>query len=97
MTKHPDSTKGGVSGRSPDRWSAWLDENGTTTGRPVNHHATALARCCGLEMTLRGPVIVTGIGPEDGTAALLTAEQITAIRNKITARSDGGSGSGANA
>ncbi|MEU6721312.1 DUF3846 domain-containing protein [Nonomuraea sp. NPDC046802] len=73
------------------RGSAWLDENGIIVGRPVNQHATALARCCGLGVTLRGPVVVTGAGPEDGTTAPLTAEQVTAIRNKVTIGLDGGS------
>jgi hypothetical protein len=36
------------------RWEAWLDEDGTTAGKPVNQAATLVARSFGFEFSLLG-------------------------------------------
>ena len=65
------------------RWDLWLDEDGITTGRPVNSRATALANLYGISWTLRGTVVITGADREAGIAAPLTTEQIGIMRARI--------------
>jgi hypothetical protein len=65
------------------RLDAWVDENGMTTGRPINALAAELVHSFGSAANLRGPVMLTGADRETGTAASLTGEQITMIKSRL--------------
>ena len=58
----------GVSARSvecvdiTDERAAWLDEDGSATGRPVNRAATRIAHAYGAPFTFHGPVVILGYG-----------------------------------
>jgi Domain of unknown function (DUF3846) len=67
------------------RWDIWLDEDGRTTGQPMNTFATSLADQHGIFAPLHGTVVVTGADRESGHAAPLTPEQITTIPQCIAA------------
>ena len=51
----------------------------------MNSFATSLASQYGTFVSLRGTVLVTGADRESGYAATLTPEQITTIRQRLTA------------
>ena len=62
---------------------AWIDEDGMTTGRPINTFATELLCSFGSAHSLRGPVVMTGVDRKTGTTESLTSEQITVIRSRL--------------
>jgi hypothetical protein len=64
-----------------DRWEAWLDEDGTSTGKPVNQAATRLAQSFGWQFSLAGPVVIVGLDQDTGPAAL-SPGQVDAILEK---------------
>jgi hypothetical protein len=66
------------------RWEAWLDEDGTTAGKPANQAATLIARSLGFEFTLCGTAVITGFDDTAGPTALSPA-QADAILGKIGA------------
>jgi hypothetical protein len=45
-----------------DDCDAWLDEDGSATGRPVNRAATRIAHAYGAPFTFHGPVVILGYG-----------------------------------
>lgn len=68
------------------RWEAWLDENGSAAGKPVNEAATRIARDYGTECTLLGTVVITGLD-HAGEPAGLSPAQAGIVLGKITAPS----------
>jgi hypothetical protein len=66
------------------RWEAWLDEDGSATGNPVNQAATLLARSYGWQFSLLGPVVIVGLGKDADSPAELSQAQIDAIRRKAS-------------
>jgi Domain of unknown function (DUF3846) len=66
------------------RWEAWLDEDGSAAGKPVNQAATLLARSCGWQLSLLGTVVVVGLDKDADSPAELSQAQADAIRKKAT-------------
>ncbi|MGH3404291.1 MAG: DUF3846 domain-containing protein [Streptosporangiaceae bacterium] len=64
------------------RWEAWLDEGGTSTGKPANQAATRLAQSFGWQFSLAGPAVIVGLDQDTGPAAL-SPGQVDAILEKI--------------
>jgi hypothetical protein len=52
-----------------DRWEAWLDEDGTAAGKPVNQAATLLARSFGFRFSLSGIVVIAGLDKQSDVPA----------------------------
>jgi hypothetical protein len=69
----------------PNRWEAWLDEDGVAAGKPVNRATTFLARSFGWQCSLCGPVVVTGLDKNKAPAEL-PAGQASVILVKIKAQ-----------
>ena len=69
------------------RWEAWLDENGTAAGKPVNQAATVVARSFGFEFSFLGPVVITGVDKDTAGPAALSPTQAGAILEVIRAPS----------
>jgi Domain of unknown function (DUF3846) len=67
------------------RWEAWLDEDGTAAGKPVNHAATLVAQSFGFEFSLRGPVVIVGLDKDTAEPAALSPAQAGAILEVIRA------------
>jgi hypothetical protein len=68
------------------RWEAWLDENGTAAGKPVNQAATLVAWSFGWQFSLRGTVVIVGLDKTGDTPSALSPDQVDAILKKITTR-----------
>lgn len=68
------------------RWEAWLDENGSAAGKPVNEAATRIAHGYGAEYALLGTVVITGLD-HAGEPAGLSPAQAGIILRKIAASS----------
>jgi hypothetical protein len=68
------------------RWEAWLDENGSAAGKPVNEAATFIARAYGAEYALLGTVVITGLD-HTGEPAGLSPAQAGLILGKTRAPS----------
>ena len=69
-----------------DRWEAWLDENGTAAGKPVNQAATLLAHAFGAEFSLYGTVVIVGLDKDtDAPAALFPAQAAAIFRRSGSA------------
>lgn len=68
------------------RWEAWLDENGSAAGKPVNEAATRIAHAYGAEYALIGTVVITGLD-DTGEPAGLSPAQAGIILGRIRARS----------
>jgi hypothetical protein len=66
------------------RWEAWLDENGSAAGKPVNEAATRIARGYGTEYAILGTVVITGLD-HAGEPAGLSPAQAGIILGKIEA------------
>jgi hypothetical protein len=69
------------------RWEAWLDEDGTAAGRPVNQAATLVARSSGFEFSFLGPVVIVAVDMDTSEPAALSPAQAGAILEKIRALS----------
>jgi hypothetical protein len=69
------------------RWDAWLDEDGATAGKPVNHAATVVARSFRFEFSFLGPVVIVGVDKDTAEPAALSPAQAEAIIEKIRAPS----------
>jgi hypothetical protein len=65
------------------RWEAWLDEDGTAAGKPVNQAATLVARSFGFEFSLLGPVVIVGVDKDTAEPAALSPAQARAILEMI--------------
>jgi len=65
--------------RVTDRWEAWLDEDGTAAGKPVNQAAMLLARSFGWQLSLCGAVVVIGLDKDTADPAALSPAQAAAI------------------
>jgi hypothetical protein len=61
-----------------DCWEAWLDEDGTAAGKPVNQPATLLAQSFGWQLSLRRTIVIVGLN-EETTPAALSPDQVSAI------------------
>ena len=61
------------------RWEAWLDENGTAAGKPVNQAATLVAQSFGFESSILGPVVIVGVDKDTAEPAALSPAQAGAI------------------
>ena len=68
------------------RWEAWLDEDGSAAGKPVNEAATRIARDYGTECALLGTVVITG-RDHAGDPAGLSPAQAGIILGRIAAPS----------
>jgi hypothetical protein len=67
-----------------DRWEAWLDEDGGSTGKPVNQAATRLAQSFGWRLSLLGPVVIVGLDKNADRPTGLSQDQTGAILLRIT-------------
>ncbi|HXL20592.1 MAG TPA: hypothetical protein VN961_23980 [Streptosporangiaceae bacterium] len=68
------------------RWEAWLDENGTAAGKPVNQAATFVAHSYGWQFSLRGAIVIVGLDKTEDIPAALSPDQVDAILKRITTR-----------
>jgi hypothetical protein len=68
-----------------DRWEAWLDEDGTAAGRPVNQAATLVARSFGARFSLCGTVVIAGLDKDTAMPAGLSPAQVDATLKRIKA------------
>jgi hypothetical protein len=66
-----------------DRWEAWLDEDGTAAGKPVNQAATLLARSFGFRFSLCGIVVIAGLDKQSDVPAGLSPAQVDAVLRRI--------------
>jgi hypothetical protein len=69
------------------RWEAWLDENSSAAGKPLNEAATRLARAYGAEYDLTGAVVITSID-DAGQPIGLSPAQAGIIFGKIGTAAD---------
>jgi hypothetical protein len=69
------------------RWEAWLDEDGAAAGKPANRAATLVAPSLGAQFSLRGTVVIVGLGKDTAGPTALSAVQVDAILEKIRAPS----------
>ena len=61
--------------RVTSRWEAWLDEDGTAAGKPVNQAAALVARSFGFEFSFLGPVVIAGVDKDMAELADLPPAQ----------------------
>ena len=67
------------------RWEAWLDENGTAAGKPVNQATTRLAHAFGADFSLYGTVIIVGLDKGADAPASLSPAQASLIPQRMSA------------
>lgn len=70
--------------RVTDRWEFWLDEDGRSAGKPVNHAATRVGRGFGVQFDFFGSVVITGVDEDAEGWADLSQEQVHAIFQQVT-------------
>jgi len=66
------------------RWEAWLDEDGSAAGKPVNQAATVLAQSYGWQLSLLGTVVIIGLGKDADSPTGLSQAQVDAILRKVS-------------
>jgi hypothetical protein len=68
------------------RREAWLDENGSAAGNPVNQAATFVGHSYGWQFSLRGAVVIVGLDKTGDTPVAPSPDKVDATLKKITAR-----------
>jgi len=70
--------------RVTDRWEFWLDEDGRSAGKPVNHAATRVGRGLGVQFDFLGSVVIAGADDDAEGRADLSQEQVSVIFQQVT-------------
>ena len=70
--------------RVTGRWEFWLDEDGRSAGKPVNHAATRVGRGLGARFDFPGSVVITGAGDDAEGWTGLSQEQVDVIFRQVT-------------
>jgi hypothetical protein len=65
-------------------WEAWLDENGSAAGKPVNRAASLLAQSYGWQVSLLGTAVIVGLDKDADNPAELSQAQVDAIIRKVS-------------
>ena len=73
--------------RVTGRWEFWLDEDGRSAGKPVNHAATRVGRDFGVRFDFVGSVVIMGVDDDAEGLAALSGGQVGVILRRIAGAS----------